>query len=183
MKSNTVHNVDTSDAIEGAKLKSRTFSSVRRLNVFLRPVLTFVASPQLLGSRSIKFVRESDDLDTYKIARYEVAGVLVHIQVYIHSEKNHVSVYVDFLGAERDKVKTGKVAVTLICLLGLETVPVFWVNDDFDVSLKSVTAGDSKLTGRSLSKRPAAARVKSIYKEAVAVVDIKIGRTTKEHSF
>jgi len=135
MKFTAKQNIVATDAIPDSRAKPMTPSVVARLRPFMRPVLAFFASPQLLTSRGIRFTREVDDLDAYRIARYEVAGVLTQFQAYDHSEKDQITVYVDVLGADRAKCDVAQIAVSLMVALHLTEVHVSWTNEKFPVPL------------------------------------------------
>jgi hypothetical protein len=133
MKITVQRQIVPASAVPGSTAKPMSLSAFARLRPFMRPVLSFVASQQLLSSRGIRFARENDDLDTYRIARYEIAGVLVQLLAYDHSEKDHISIYVDVLGAEKAKYGPEQIAISLMVALQLSEAHVHWVNDKFPV--------------------------------------------------
>ena len=142
----------------------------------MRPVLAFTASSQLLTSRGIKFSRETDDLDSYKIARFIVNGVLAHVQAYEHSEKDRINIYIDVFGAEKAKVGPGRVVKLLMNHLRLDVAPIVWVNNAFEAELK-VSGVSPIVPGIVAFKRK---RIRAMRKaqttKALKVANLKVGK-------
>lgn len=136
-----------------AKPLSREVFNSARPQLF--PTLRIEASPQLLASRKIRFQEETDDLDDYRVSRFQVDGVLALLQRYATSERNQLNLFVDMKGCLAKGQSPADVSSNLLNSLGLGEVNVIWTNSKLQSQFAELLQKAPRAVTRTNRSEPA----------------------------